>query len=162
FYHSINGSVSEQKHAAAGGALRTRSGDLLVAYTMNLGICSITRAEIRGIIEGMQLAWTHGVRKLAVQTDSLCAVQILKNEHHSDHPHGGLASIYAELIERDWEVSLTHVYRESNFLADSLAAKGHVSSFGTHLVEESDPAVAPWIAYDRLRSSQPRLVLSEM
>ncbi|CAN1764375.1 Putative ribonuclease H protein At1g65750 [Linum perenne] len=57
---NTDGSVSEQKHAAAGGALRTRSGDLLVAYTMNLGVCSITRAEIRGIIEGMQLAWTHG------------------------------------------------------------------------------------------------------
>ncbi|CAN1135713.1 hypothetical protein LINPERHAP2_LOCUS9015 [Linum perenne] len=33
---------------------------------MNLGVCFITRAEIRGIIEGIQLAWNHGVRRLAI------------------------------------------------------------------------------------------------
>ncbi|CAN1146008.1 Putative ribonuclease H protein At1g65750 [Linum perenne] len=34
--------------AAAGGILRDSNGKGLLAYTMNLGICSITKAEIRG------------------------------------------------------------------------------------------------------------------
>ncbi|CAN1155597.1 hypothetical protein LINPERHAP2_LOCUS20495 [Linum perenne] len=42
---------------------------------MNIGVCKITRAEIRGILEGMRLAWERVVRRLAIQTDSACAVQ---------------------------------------------------------------------------------------
>ncbi|CAN1131448.1 hypothetical protein LINPERHAP2_LOCUS6410 [Linum perenne] len=33
------------------------------------GICSITWAELRAIVEGLNLAWSIGIRKLAVQTD---------------------------------------------------------------------------------------------
>ncbi|CAN1256142.1 Putative ribonuclease H protein At1g65750 [Linum perenne] len=126
---------------------------------MNMGRCSITRAEIRGIVEGMRLAWNKGVRKLAIQTDSKCAVQLLQKIGNNDHQHAALIIAYEELTRREWDVTLHHIYRESNFLADSLAAKGHSLSFGTHSVETSDPAVARWCAYDRLRSSQPRLVL---
>ncbi|CAN1160407.1 hypothetical protein LINPERPRIM_LOCUS37550 [Linum perenne] len=37
--------------------------------------------------------------------------------------------LYTKMIGKDWEVSLSHIYRESNFLADSLAAKGPWYSF---------------------------------
>ncbi|CAN1791724.1 Putative ribonuclease H protein At1g65750, partial [Linum perenne] len=147
---NTDGSHSERGHAAAGGVLHTSNGDIVAAFTMNLGVCSIIRAELRGIIEGMHLAWNYGIRRLAIQTDSAYAVQILTNHKNSDHQHASLACSYLDLTMRDWEVSLTHIYKESNFMADSLAAKGHVSLFGTHLVEEGDPFVAPWIAYDRL------------
>ncbi|CAN1746203.1 Putative ribonuclease H protein At1g65750 [Linum perenne] len=66
---------------------------------------------------------------------------------------------FEDLSRRDWEVTINHIFRESNFLADSLAAKGHSVPLGTHAVEASDPTVARWCAYDRSRSSQPRLVL---
>ncbi|CAN1141595.1 hypothetical protein LINPERHAP1_LOCUS29456 [Linum perenne] len=42
-----------------------------------MGICYMTRAEIHGIIKGMKTAWNLGIRKLVIQTDSRCAVQIL-------------------------------------------------------------------------------------
>ncbi|CAN1143084.1 Putative ribonuclease H protein At1g65750 [Linum perenne] len=157
-----DGSVNQNGAAAAGGVLRNYEGEILSAYTMNLGSCSITRAEIRGIVEGMNLAWERGVRHLAIQTDSRCAVQILSNQNNVDHQHAGLVKLFTKLLERDWIVSLSHVYRESNFLADSLAALGHASPFGTHFIEASDPSVASWHAYDRLRSSQPRLVLRSL
>ncbi|CAN1181076.1 Putative ribonuclease H protein At1g65750 [Linum perenne] len=116
-----DGSVNQNGAAAAGGVLRNYEGEILSAYTMNLGSCSITRAEIRGIVEGMNLAWERGVRHLAIQTDSRCAVQILSNQNNVDHQHAGLVKLFTKLLERDWIVSLSHVYRESNFLADSLA-----------------------------------------
>ncbi|CAN1256136.1 Putative ribonuclease H protein At1g65750 [Linum perenne] len=156
---NTDGARTAQGSAAAGGALRTANGDVVAAFTMNMGRCSITRAEIRGIVEGMRLAWNKGVRKLAIQTDSKCAVQLLQKIGNNDHQHAALIIAYEELTRREWDVTLHHIYRESNFLADSLAAKGHSLSFGTHSVETSDPAVARWCAYDRLRSSQPRLVL---
>ncbi|CAN1191028.1 Putative ribonuclease H protein At1g65750 [Linum perenne] len=115
------------------------------------------RAELRGIIEGMNLAWERGIRKLCIQTNSRAAVDI-----NLDHQHAGLARIYAEMIGRDWEVSLEHVYRESNRLADSLAVKGHASPYRVQFVEGSDPVVAPWLDYDHQRTTQPRLVMCKL
>ncbi|CAN1760750.1 hypothetical protein LINPERHAP1_LOCUS7650 [Linum perenne] len=42
--------------AAAGGLIRTADGKCLGAFTANLGCCSITRAEMRGAVLGLQLA----------------------------------------------------------------------------------------------------------
>ncbi|CAN0879907.1 hypothetical protein LINGRAHAP2_LOCUS13364 [Linum grandiflorum] len=47
-------------------------------------------------------------------------------------------------------------------MADSLANKGHSLPFFRHLFNDRHPAVARWLAYDRLRLSQPRLVLHSM
>ncbi|CAN1801100.1 hypothetical protein LINPERHAP1_LOCUS22812 [Linum perenne] len=44
---------------------------------MNLGVCSITRAKIRGALEGIRHAWTKGYKKLEVQMDSQATVAIL-------------------------------------------------------------------------------------
>ncbi|CAN1241241.1 hypothetical protein LINPERPRIM_LOCUS4882 [Linum perenne] len=37
---------------------------------MNLGNCSITRAEWKGVVSGLQLAWEQGYRKIQLQLDS--------------------------------------------------------------------------------------------
>ncbi|CAN1847923.1 Putative ribonuclease H protein At1g65750 [Linum perenne] len=47
---------SSNNRAAAGGLIRDHEGRLLAAFAANLGSCSIMRAELRGIIEGMRLA----------------------------------------------------------------------------------------------------------
>ncbi|CAN1732093.1 Putative ribonuclease H protein At1g65750 [Linum perenne] len=40
--------------SAAGGLITDSSGNCLHAFTINMGVCSITRAEIRGAIEGVR------------------------------------------------------------------------------------------------------------
>ncbi|CAN1194204.1 hypothetical protein LINPERHAP2_LOCUS42433 [Linum perenne] len=52
-------------------------GRCLAAFSMNLGICSITRAELRGVMTGLQIAWDRGFRRIIVQLDSRVAVQLL-------------------------------------------------------------------------------------
>ncbi|CAN1147969.1 hypothetical protein LINPERHAP1_LOCUS24474 [Linum perenne] len=44
------------RKASVGGIIRTSDGRGLVAFTMNLGMCTITRAEIRGAITGLDEA----------------------------------------------------------------------------------------------------------
>ncbi|CAN1295011.1 hypothetical protein LINPERPRIM_LOCUS22681, partial [Linum perenne] len=39
-------------------------GRCLAAFSMNLGKCSITRAELRGALSVLQLAWERGYRKI--------------------------------------------------------------------------------------------------
>ncbi|CAN1790174.1 Putative ribonuclease H protein At1g65750 [Linum perenne] len=45
---------SHNNRAAAGGLIRDCEGKFISSYAVNLGTCSIMRAELRGIIEGMQ------------------------------------------------------------------------------------------------------------
>ncbi|CAN1127950.1 Putative ribonuclease H protein At1g65750 [Linum perenne] len=52
--------------AAAGGILRDCEGKCIQAYAINLGVCSITRDEIRGALEGIRRAWAEGFRKVEV------------------------------------------------------------------------------------------------
>ncbi|CAL1403678.1 unnamed protein product [Linum trigynum] len=40
-------------HATAGGLIRDHLGRYFAAFAMNLGVCSITRAELRGAVEGL-------------------------------------------------------------------------------------------------------------
>ncbi|CAN0897275.1 Putative ribonuclease H protein At1g65750 [Linum grandiflorum] len=99
---------------------------------MNLGCCSITRAEIRGIVEGLRLAWSLGIQRIRVQSDSAAAIAILSNSASLDHQHAILVMQYQEFGKRQWEVTLTHIYREANRAADYLANLGHSFVFGFH------------------------------
>ncbi|CAN1845759.1 Putative ribonuclease H protein At1g65750 [Linum perenne] len=156
---NTDGSVNQHGNATAGGAIRDASGNCLLAFATNYGSCSITRAEIRGIVDGLELAWQAGYRHVAVQSDSNCALQLLTNGNRADHQHAASILKFQEVTKRDWSLQMNHIYRESNCLADHLANAAHSMALGLHHIDSSNSAVAYWIAYDRVRSSQPRLVL---
>ncbi|CAN1182797.1 Putative ribonuclease H protein At1g65750, partial [Linum perenne] len=121
-----DGSVlSETGQAAAGGLIRDHQGRCLAAFTMNLGKCSITRAELRGAVSGLQLAWERGYHKIQLQLDSQCVVQLLQGDDLEDHAHATTFITARELLRRNWEVQILHIYRESNHVADYLANVGH-------------------------------------
>ncbi|CAN1333599.1 Putative ribonuclease H protein At1g65750 [Linum perenne] len=107
---------------------------------MNLGKCSITRAELRGAVSGLQLAWERGYYKIQLRLDSQCAVQLLQGYDLEDH---------------------AHVYRESNHVADYLANIGHSCSLGFHSIEQFDPNFCYWLHYDQLGVSEVRLIMNE-
>ncbi|CAN1154137.1 Putative ribonuclease H protein At1g65750, partial [Linum perenne] len=157
-----NGSVlSEFGQAAAGGLIRDYQGRCLAAFTINLGKCSITRAELRGVVSGLQLAWERGYRKIQLQLDSQCVVQLLQGEGLDDHAHAATISTATELLRRDWEVHIIHVYRESNHASDFLANVRHSCPLGFHLVEQFDPNLYYWLLYDQLGVSEERLIMNE-
>ncbi|CAN1181551.1 Putative ribonuclease H protein At1g65750 [Linum perenne] len=107
---------------------------------MNLGRCTVTRAELRGAITGLELAWAYGFRKIALQLDSRAAVAILS---------------------QDWQVEIRHVYREANKAADFLASQGHMFPFGIHIFPLSDCNLGHILRYDCLGVSEPRFILIE-
>ncbi|CAN1125267.1 Putative ribonuclease H protein At1g65750 [Linum perenne] len=134
-----DGSVlNGQSKAAAGGLLRDEDGRCVEAFACNLGKCSITRAEIRGALEGIWLAWTRGFRKVQVQIDSEAAVAIL--------------------LDSSQTIDHRHVYREANKAADYLANLGHSLDRGCHSVPLIDCNLAYFIRHDCMGISNPRLV----
>ncbi|CAN1819553.1 Putative ribonuclease H protein At1g65750 [Linum perenne] len=137
-----------KKQATAGGLVRDWQGRCLFTYTMNLGNCSITRAEFRGALEGLERAWREGCRKVLLQMDSQSAISLLTNGTDTNHQHGMEALRFAELQSRDWTVEVRHTYREGYHAADFLASSGYDYPFGSHSFSISSSSLGYFLRYD--------------
>ncbi|CAL1399428.1 unnamed protein product [Linum trigynum] len=144
--------------AAAGGLFRDHLGRCHRAFVCNLGSCSITHAELKGAMEGLKIAWEEGYRKIELNLDSETAISIINNHSEDDHRHGQTAAMFRNLLDRDWEIKISHVYRESNCAADYLANVGHDSPFGTHSFDVCDPGLRYWLQYDVMGIAQERSI----
>ncbi|CAL1356332.1 unnamed protein product [Linum trigynum] len=82
--------------------------------------------------------------------DSTAAVHLLSTTSPSNHQHASLVLAFRELQQRDWEIRITHIYREANFLADSLAHRGHILPIGSHVICPSDPEIARLRMFDNV------------
>ncbi|CAN1801051.1 Putative ribonuclease H protein At1g65750 [Linum perenne] len=143
---------------AIGGLIRDERGVLAQAFCANIGNCSITRAELKAIVEGMKVAWSLGIRKLSIQSDSRAAIEILMSDSRSSHQHRALVEEFHNLRLRNWEISLLHVYREANYAADYLANLGRSFDFGFQSFMYPDSRLAYWLRYDLLGIAKPRVV----
>ncbi|CAN1148505.1 Putative ribonuclease H protein At1g65750, partial [Linum perenne] len=146
------------KKAAAGGIIRRQDGRGLVAFAMNLGCCTITRAEIRGAISGLELAWDYGFRHVELQLDSKAAIAILLSPEEPQHQHMAEVLYFRELCGRDWRVNTRHVYREANKAADFLASQGYEFPFGIHLFPLAHCNLGHILRYDAFGITEPRLI----
>ncbi|CAN0876080.1 Putative ribonuclease H protein At1g65750 [Linum grandiflorum] len=95
------------------------------------------RAELRGAVDGLELAWQLGIRNVALQLDSRCTTQLLQGTGNEDHQH---------------------IYREANSAADYLAHMGHSATYGIHFLTSYPTTLTNWFLHDRLSITQPRLV----
>ncbi|CAN1233454.1 Putative ribonuclease H protein At1g65750 [Linum perenne] len=147
--------------AATGGIIRDNYGNCLIAYTMHLGACSITRAEIRGALEGLNRVWEAGYRKVEVQLDSQIAVAIIRDKSSNImHEHSLEVMEFRDWVSRDGELRIRHFYREANYAADHLASRGHGVPWGPHLVDPTDCSLAYFVRYDCMGISEPRLIIN--
>ncbi|CAI0475133.1 unnamed protein product [Linum tenue] len=112
-------------------------------------------------MEGLQLAWNLGLRRIRVEIDSQCAVQLLRNQDAPDHPHAVTIHRFQELFQRDWEVTIHHIYREGNKGADFLANYGHDLPLCLHNVSCSTRDFHHILLYDCQGLSETRLVVNE-
>ncbi|CAN1169907.1 Putative ribonuclease H protein At1g65750 [Linum perenne] len=156
---NTDGSVNPQtRKAAAGGLLRDANGRCFHAFTMNLGVCSITRAELRGAIRGLEIAWDNGFRHVELQIDSMAVVALLNSQAATDHQHGMEIIQFRELRDRDWVLRVKHTYREGNHAADHHASRGYGYPFGSHTISTSCSSLGYFIRLDCIGISESRLV----
>ncbi|CAN1165414.1 Putative ribonuclease H protein At1g65750 [Linum perenne] len=136
---NTDGAVNQaSRRATAGGLLRNEAGYCLMAFSANLGICSITRAEMRGAIIGLKIVWDLGFRRVEVQLDSAIAISLLSEEGNVTHHHRSEVLDFRELKGRDWIISFRHTYREGNKAVDHLASRGFSLPIGLHLIPTTD------------------------
>ncbi|CAN1841546.1 Putative ribonuclease H protein At1g65750, partial [Linum perenne] len=87
--------------AAAGGLIRNEMGFCSAAFSINIGRCSVTRAELR----------ERGWRKVELQVDSLAAIQLIEAAGTPRHQHATEVLDIRELLLRDWQICIRHTYR---------------------------------------------------
>ncbi|CAN0911487.1 hypothetical protein LINGRAHAP2_LOCUS26895 [Linum grandiflorum] len=91
----------------AGGLIRDEFG-----RCHNLGICSITRDEMCGLVDALSRAWDMGFRRVAAHLDSQAALTLLQQPGDISHSHQTEVLAFREL--RDWKLTLQLSYWESN------------------------------------------------
>ncbi|CAN1824587.1 Putative ribonuclease H protein At1g65750 [Linum perenne] len=123
-----------------------------------MGLCSVIRAEMRGIVDGMGIAWDKGVRKLGIQSDSASEIKLLTDASWNNHQHLSLVRQFQEMLTWNWEVSIEHIYREANKAADFLANSGHDLDLGITVFLSPCNELLNWLRYDLVGVSLLRLV----
>ncbi|CAN1165776.1 hypothetical protein LINPERPRIM_LOCUS33936, partial [Linum perenne] len=58
-----------------------------------------------------------------------------------------------ELQIRSWDLQLSHVYHEANYIADYSSNLGHSLYLGCHLFYEPDALVIGWLKYDLISTT---------
>jgi ribonuclease HI len=116
---STNGNSS-----SCGGIFRDGNSNLLICFGESTGIGNSIHAEISGAMRAIELAKTHHWTNLWLEVDSELVVKAFKN--HSLVPwHLRNRWLNCMQLTRTMNFMATHIYREGNICADSLANLSH-------------------------------------
>ncbi|CAN1188183.1 Putative ribonuclease H protein At1g65750 [Linum perenne] len=100
--------------------------------------CAFAKQNSRGVKEGLQRAWENGFRKVDARIDSQAILSLIRANNLDEHQHGVDVAALRKLLEGDWEVTITHTYREGNSAADYLADLRHQFPLGVHPISSYD------------------------
>lgn len=105
--------------------LQSPDGEVVGEVAQGIGWATNNVAEYRGLIEGLELALSKGVRKLDVFMDSTLVIQQMRGAFKVKHP--ALRPLYesAQRLARRFDrISFRAVPRERNTHADRLSNQG--------------------------------------
>jgi probable phosphoglycerate mutase len=119
---NIDGGSRGNPGPAGYGVRIERADGTIVDLKQSLGTCTNNVAEYHGLLAALRWAADHGIRTLAVKSDSELLVKQMRGEYRVKNP--GLQPLYEEarsLARRIGRVTFEHVRRELNKEADRLA-----------------------------------------
>ncbi|KAL9451462.1 hypothetical protein AB3S75_013097 [Citrus x aurantiifolia] len=160
FKLNTDGARKISRHASAGGLIRNYCGEWVHGFGMNIGHCTITGTEVWGLFQGLQLAWNIGIRQLRVKVDSRCTTKILATNNIHPNAYSSLIQGIKRLPNKDWQVSLSHSYRETNFAAYYLANQALLLPLGIHVFPTPPSGTEGWLLHDVSGSAYPQMVVA--
>ncbi|XP_057432221.1 uncharacterized protein LOC130724975 [Lotus japonicus] len=116
--HNHNG------NSACGGLIR-EDGKLLKGFTLRISPGNPLIAELKGVITGLEIAFTMKPGNIEVDIDSKEAFDLITLRCPADHPNVELVRQIFSLVSQNWNVSFNLIMRESNCCADALAKRSH-------------------------------------
>lgn len=132
---------------------------MVSALAASFGSCCAFKAEIMALHRGLELARSLRIGKLMVQLDSLSCVQTIQSTTPSSGECAHVIDSCRSLInDSQWEVRVSHVYREGNRAADWLANLGETHPHGIVILEETPLALRRILIEDIQGVAVPRLI----
>lgn len=125
-------------NAGMGGLIRDASGCWLEGFSVFLGISSNIVAELWAILKGLQLAWDRGYKQVILESDSKAGLSLIADAEVVS-THFNLVKQIRDMMHRNWECELKHIWREANNCADWLA-KESVRQQASHVILQVPPA----------------------
>ncbi|KAH9770878.1 putative ribonuclease H protein [Citrus sinensis] len=148
FKLNTDGSRLKNGLASAGGLVRDCSRKWQFGFGMNIGFGSVTIAELWGLFQGLNIAWDRGIRYLIVEVDRQCVSQLISSTRLMPNAHFSLITAIKELMNRQWLITIKHIYREANFAADSMAKLAGSLPLGLHVFENPPEGLGYWLCND--------------
>lgn len=116
---------------ASSSVLRGARGEWIQGLTEHFGICTSVKAKPRAALCGLKMARELGLKKVWLWADSMVVVGMLRGNGNWNLVNKQLIIQCKQLIEwTDWEVKITHCYREANQVVDKLANLGINNEIG--------------------------------
>jgi len=143
--------------AGAGGAIRNDRGEWVMGYSEYLGHCSGLTAELKALLRGLRIAKQMSIKKLEIRVDSKRVVGLMTDQWNDQPNHHFLVQQCTQFLrDEDWEVTITHCFRETNQVADILANIGITKNVGVVMYQTPPMEVQSILYYDRLGFLWPR------
>ncbi|MBA0691236.1 hypothetical protein Goari_008875, partial [Gossypium aridum] len=111
-------SISRQREIV-GRAFRGPSGEWLVGFEMVTCMVDIFQIEARVILKGLKLGWIKGFVQVEVESDNAVLIDTIISGFAANSNTIEVRLIH-EWCNRNWQVKLRHVLRESYKVVDCL------------------------------------------
>lgn len=145
--------------AVCGGVIRDQDGNLLRAFTKNLRTSTAIHAEMQGLLCGLQLTWSMGIRRMQVEIDSHIAFDWIMENEIPIGPCYSIAFDCRELINRyGWNIVVRKIFREANSCADYIANLGTTLGGGINYFVEPPRDLLNYFVNDLAGVSMPRMI----
>lgn len=110
-------------NSACGGILRDHNADFILCFAEPLGICSSYQAELCAFMRAVELSHQNQWQNVWIETDSSLVVQAYRSSNQVPWQLRNRWNNVKTLIQR-FNCIVSHVFREGNQVADSLANHG--------------------------------------
>ena len=87
---------------------------------------------------------------MILELNSITIVDLIQKGMDKKHPYAMMIARVQNLLQRDWQVHVKHVFREANLIADYLATIGHSLNLGRVCLYLSPPFLLRTILRDDL------------
>ncbi|KAH9718348.1 putative ribonuclease H protein [Citrus sinensis] len=155
---NTNGSCKHTGAAAAGGVIRDSVGHWVSGFSMNIGESSVIMTELWGLYQGLSLAWNVGIRHLLVEVDNLCVTQMISQQVVVPNVSYALVVAIRDFLNRNWQINISHIYREANSAADFMANMAHLVPHGLQLFSNPPVGIYSILSQDMYGVCQPRII----
>lgn len=145
-------SLGNPVRSGFGGCIRDSHGSWIHGFLGFGQQNSVLHMELMAIFKWLELVWTLGYRHVVCFSDSMLAINLVRDPPSQYHVFAVLIAHICQLLKRSWRVRLEHILREGNFCADFVAKAGANQEVSFLLLPDPLPGIGDLLIADSMGS----------